>query len=399
MAWPARPLPVFISKPAPKLNICNSTERCAYCKAASSRPRTRAPAMMYACREARREALQIAKPLSTWCWELLLPVYLSRAWSKAQLQKYFDEVWYRDEMFRLTTWFNSTVDYVVLGSESVLRMSQQLGPPNHDDALQAALDPAVALMLPAYLLHQHETLETEFECLRFGLRTLYHRYLKTRDHIYICEDVTAFLFTEEGLQKAVQEGLFSGEDEDSRLVAASDIGLIKKYDALRHYNHQHTDINVIETLRIWWDTLNKWRTKRSQARNVRREGEDRVKSTSTGVPSVCFPVSGSQMLMIKMADFLMWDQGLGFGRGPEIMDLTGHLRKDHPLVQQYGFKLPDFTPVIAYQNIPRNMPDCSAMLDRLPDMRVTMPGENLPNMVLIMLRWKNCLLSLLRRSH
>lgn len=394
-----RPLPVFASKPAPKFNICNSPERCACCMAEISRPRTRAPAMMYACREARREALQIAKPLSTWCWELRLPTCLSRAWSKAQLQKYFEEVWYRDEMLRLTMWFNSTVDFVSLGSESVLRMSQQSGPPNHDDALQAALDPAVALMLPACLFQQYEILETDFEFLRFGLRTLYHRYLKNRDHIYISEAVTQFLFTEEGLQKAVQEGLFSGVDEDSRLVAANDNVLIKKYDALGLYNHQHTDINAIQTLRIWRDTLNRWRTRRSQARDIRREGEGRVGSTSTGVPSVRFPVSASQMLMINMADFLMWDQGLGFGRGSEIMDSTGHLRKDHPLVQEYGFKLPDFTPVIVYQNIPRQMPDCSAMLDRLPDMRVTMPGENLPNMMLFMLRRKNCLLSLLRRSH
>lgn len=393
MAWPTRHLTPFLSKPAPKFDICNNPQRCERCVATNFRPRNRAPAIMYACREARREALQISKPLTTWCWELWLPKSLSRSWSQAQLQHFLDEVLYRDEMLRMTTWFNPASDFVYLGSESILRMSDQVGPPNHDDVLQAALDPAIVLMLPAGLFQQDRMLEAEFEMMRFGLRSLYHRYLKPRDHVYICEGAMQFLLTDEGLQRAAQEGLFSGEDEDSRLVSASDNFLIKKYEALRVYNRQHTNINAIQTLRTWRDTLNRWHIRRSQAQNFR---QSKLRET---LPTLHLPVSGSQMLMIKLADFLMWDQGLGIGRGTEIMDLTGHLKKDHPLVQKYGFKLPNFTPVIVYQNLQRHTPDCSAMLDRLPDMRVTIPGENLPNMMLFMLRRKKCLLSLLGRSH
>lgn len=351
---------------------------------------------MYACREARLETQKIARPLSTWSWELWLPRGLSRAWSKAQLHEFWDEVCYRDEMLRTITWFNPAADFVYLGPESILRMSEQAGPPNHDDVLQAALDPALVLMLCAGLFEQSQNMEAKFEELRFGLRSLYHRYLKPRDHVYICEGVVSFLLTDEGLQKAVQEGLFSGENEESRLVAASDKVLIKKYEALGLYDRQHTNINVYQTLRTWRDSLNTWHTRRSQARQVRREGGGRVGSTSTRTnPFTQIDISRSQMLMIKIADFLMWDQGLGFGRWTEIMDLTGHLKKDHPLVQEHGFKLPDFTPVLICENIPRQRPDSSAMLDRLRDMRVAMPGENLPNMMLFMLRRKHCLMSLL----
>lgn len=399
MAWLTRPVLPFDSKPTPKFNVCNSSQGCELCKFENFRARTRAPAIMYVCREARREAQRIARPLSTWSWELELPRGLSRAWSKAQFEKFWDEVCYRDEMLRTITWFNPAADFVVLGPESILRMSEQVGPPNRDDVLQAALDPALVLMLCPTVFGQHEKLEAEFEALRFGLRSLYNQYLKPRDHIYICEGAMQFLLTDEGLKKAVQEGLFSGENEESRLVAASDKILIKKYEALRSYEHKHTNINAIQTVRTWRDNLDTWHTRRSQGRQIRRGSKGRVGWTSARtVPSIRIPMSGSQMLMIKIADFLMWDQGLGLGRWPEIMDLTGRLKKDHPLVQEHGFKLPDFTPVLVYQNIQRQRPDCSAMLDRLPDMRVAMPGENLPNMMLFMLRRKYCLLSLLGRS-
>ncbi|KAG6356114.1 hypothetical protein INS49_015499 [Diaporthe citri] len=343
MAWLPRRVIPFGSKPAPKFNICNKPQRCECCASVNFRPQTSAPAIMYACREARSETQKISRPLSTWFWELWLPRNLSRAWSKAQYQEFWEEVCYRDEMLRMITWFNPTTDQVFIGPESVLRMSEQVGPPNHDDVLQAALDPALVLMLSAGLFEEHEKLEAEFEVLRSGLRALYDRYLKPRDHIYICEAGLNFLLTDEGLQKAIQEGLFSGEDEEQRLVSASDEVLIKKYEALKLFNHKHTNINASQTLRTWRDTLNTWHTRRSQARHVRLRAEGRAGSTSSRKSaSIRVPISDSQMLMIKIADFLMWDQGLGFFRGLEIMDLTGHLKKDHPLVREHGFKLPDF---------------------------------------------------------
>lgn len=399
MAWLTRPVTPFGSKPAPKFNMCNSPQRCERCDAENFRPRTRNPAITYACREARREAQKIAMPLSTWFWELSLPKSLFRAWSKAQLQEWEYEVCYRDEMLRMITWFNPAADHIYIGSESILRMSEQVGPPNHDDVLQAALDPALVLMLSADLLEYHQRLEDEFEGRRAGLRSLYHRYLKARDHIYICEGGIDFLLTDEGLRNAVQEGLFSGEDEEQRLVASNNKVLIEKYEALKLYDHQHTNANAIQTLRTWGASLRTRHIRKSQSQHIRREAKGHINSTSSRtIPSVHTPITGSQMLMLKIADFLMWDQGLGFGRGLEIMDLSGHLKKDHPLVREHGFKLPDFTPVFSYLNLKRQRPDCSAMLDRLPDMRVAIPGENLPNMMLFMLRRKNCLSSLLRIS-
>lgn len=353
--------------------------------------------MMYACREARREVQEIARPLSKWSYELWMTSNLYPSWRSAQFAKFLDESAYRDERLRTTIWFNPAVDNVHIGTESLLLMAQQSGPLNYDDVLQAALDPALVLMLHAELFEEHDALQSEFRDMRFGLRSLYHQYLKPREHIYICEREQTFVLSDEGLQKAVQEGLFSGEDQETRLVATSDTALISKYEDLgRIYDTHHTNPTTFSTIRYWTIHFNTWFTRKLQDLKLRRKPEAPIGwATSQGVQSVHVPLSGAQLLMLKIADFLMWDRGLGFGRGTEIMDFRGHLMKDHPLVQEQGFKLPDFTPVIAYHINKRQRHDCSAMLDRLPAMRLPIPYENLPNLVLYMLEQKNSLLRLL----
>lgn len=353
--------------------------------------------MMYACREARREVQEIAGPLSKWSYELWMINNLYPAWRSAQLAKFLDESAYRDEMLRTTIWFNPAVDNIHIRTESLLLMARQSGPLNYDDVLQAALDPALVLMLHAKLFEQHDAVESEFQDMRVGLRSLYHQYLKPREHIYICEREHTFVLTDEGLQKAVQEGLFSGEDQETRLVAASDRALISRYEDLREiYDAYHTNLTTVSTIKLWVMAANEWFTKKLQDLKLRRKPEAPIGWTSSqGIQYVHVPLSGSQLLMLKIADFLMWDRGLGLARGTEVMDFTGHLKKDHPLVQEQGFKLPDFTPVIAYHINKRQRHDCSAMLDRLPGMRLPIPYENLPNLVIYMLQQKNRLLRLL----
>lgn len=269
MAWLTRIVSPFASKPAPNFTICINPQRCERCRVDLFRPRTLVPAMMYACREARREVQEIAKPLSKWYHEFWMAGKLSQSWRSAQFAKFLEESAYRDEKLRTAIWFNPAVDHVYLRTRTLVLMAQQSGPLNYDDVLQEALDPALVLMLHANLLEKHETLESEFQQRRIGLRSLYQRYLKPREHIYICEREWTFVLTDEGLQKAVQEGLFSGEDQETRLVATSDTALISKYEALeRSYDTFHTNYTTVSTIRFWTGTFSRLvyqETSRSQA--------------------------------------------------------------------------------------------------------------------------------------
>lgn len=161
-----------------------------------------------------------------------------------------------------------------------------------------------------------------------------------------------YVLTEEGWQKAFHEGLFSGHDQETRLVPANDENLIKKYEALRHYSHQHIKPSRKASFdkMVWSDQPKVWNGTQD--------------------------LSDAQVLMLQLADFLMWDMGLGYGRGGEIMEPDGHLKEYHPLVQQFDLKLPDFTPNLAFAVLKPPVADISGLLNRLPKMRAKIPEED-----------------------
>lgn len=352
MALPMRIVHAYLSKPAPQTD-CSSRQRCKVCEAYRWRPPTQAPAVMQVCREARHEILKISTPVSTWFVESALPDHLLASWSRAQTQEYLDDIMYRDEMVPMITHFSAKNDLVYVDPASLRRFSQLPGPLNHDDVFQAALNPEVTLSLCSGLFNQWNHPYDSFPLLQNGLQALYHRYLRTRKHIYIgVNGMPPYVLTEEGWQKAIHEGLFSGHSEETRLVDANDKDLIKKYEALRHYSLQHIKPSrkISFEQMLWSDQPQVW----------------------NGIQNL----SKAQVLMLQLADFLMWDMGLGYGRGGEIMGPDGHLKENHPLVQQFDLRLPDFTPNLAFKVLEPPVADISGLLNRLPKMRVKIPEED-----------------------
>ncbi|KAK2603053.1 hypothetical protein N8I77_009537 [Diaporthe amygdali] len=270
--------------------------------------------------------------------------------------------------------------------ESIIRLSTVSGPFNYDDVFQAALDPATTFLLDANLLDAWVEPEDGFRSMQNGLRSLYDRYLKTRDHIYICVGGSPILmYTKEGRRRAVREGLFSGDDEELRSVPVNDKALIKKYEASRHDCHRHirpsNRLNLSDNL--WHDDTNRWHARRK----VKWEQSWSGRWISNRLIPSRENLSDAQLVMLQIADFLMWDKGLGYGKGEEIMELDGHLKKDHPLVQEHQFRLPEFTPVLVFETMTQEMGDCSIMLDRLPSMRPKYPEEDSSRARLFLRRW------------
>lgn len=352
MAWPMRIVYPYLSKPAPRSD-CSSRQRCKVCDAYSWKRPASVPAVMQACREARHEIQKISKPVSTWLVESALSDHLSTSWSRAQTQEFLDNVMYRDEMVPMITQFNAKKDMVYIDPASIRRFSQIPGPLNHDDVFQAALDPEVTLSLCAGFFNQWGHPYDAFSLCQNGLRALYHRYLRPRKHIYIgVNGMPPYVLTEEGWQKAIHEGLFSGDSMETRFISANDKDLIRKYEALRHYSFQHTQSSRKNHFEEWL-----W----------------------SGPPQVWNGIqnlSECQVLMLQLADFLMWDMGLGYGRGGEIMEPDGHLKENHPLVQNFDLRLPDFTPDLAFAVLEPSVVDMSGLLKRLPKMRVKIPEED-----------------------
>lgn len=375
MALPRRTIYAYLSKPAPRLD-CRSRQHCKVCQAYNWKPPARVPAVMQACREARQEILRITTPLSMWLVEGVLPDHLLASWSRTQQQEFLEENIYRDEMIPVITHFNAKADFIYLDPASIRRFSELPGPLNHDDVFQAALDPGVTLSICTGLFeHCGEDPHDAFQSVQNGLRALYHRYLRTRRHIYIgVNAMPPFVLTEEGWQKAIREGLFSGQSEETRLVPANDENLIRKYEALRHHSHQHIQPSRKDTFDecVWSDQRRVW----------------------NGIQNL----SDAQVLMLQLADFLMWDRGLGYGRGGEIMEPDGHLKEYHPLVQQFDLKLPDFTPALAFAVLKPPVADISGLYNRLPKMRVKMPEEDSSRVRLFLRRRVNKFLGRWGRS-
>lgn len=337
---------------------CQSNPRCEHCHAIFSRPPVRCPGVMQACREARLETRKISRPLSMWhfgeCQHASLQHESSS--SDAQPEVIPPHLIYRKGMLRITSWFNAASDMVIFDEDSIKRFSDNPGPPNRDDVFQAALDPRINLIFSVEFFNKWLTPGDAFHSLRKGLQALYHWYLKPRKNIYLAVGgLPTFVLTEDGHHKATHEGLFSGNDSEMRLVAPDDEVLIKKYEALRHDCHEHTkpEFDCGYDHLLWSGKPNLWQNRR-QTKYIRwGKWEDDV--YYDWIKNRIHPprenLRDGELFMLQIADFLMWDLGLGPDKGDEIMDLDGHLKKDHPLVQEHQLSLPDFTPVFVYERL------------------------------------------------
>lgn len=392
MAWPMRLVRAYVSNPLPQFH-CRGQQPCEVCEARSWTPPVRAPTVMQACREARLETKSFSKPLSTW---ILQVTPIESSIGRPQGLEFLGGWAQRAKMIPMVTPFNTDTDLIFFESESILCFSKFPGPLNHNDVFQVALDPEMPLMLDGHLFDTWNTPIEAYGPLLDGIRALYHYYLKSRKHIYIgVGGIMTFVLTEEGWQKAIREGLFSGHSEEARIILVDDKILIEKYQDLRYYCLQHTERSRRRSL----DRSNiLFNGKPNIWHNLRRENYtdwDSVRYSrwiSSRLNASRENLSDAQLFMLQIADFLMWDQGLGHSKGEEIMDYDGHLKKYHPLVQEHGFKLPDFTAVVSFQAIKVPTRDCRVFLDRLPQMRPEFPEEDSPRWRLSLRRHLNTLL-------
>ncbi|KAH8775323.1 hypothetical protein F5883DRAFT_701443 [Diaporthe sp. PMI_573] len=147
---------------------------------------------------------------------------LNPSMSHAQRSEFQQKMIEREEMLPLVTHFNANTDVVVLCENSFYRFSQLPGPPNHNDVLQAALDPELPVLLCGEFFEEWDAPGDAYDVMLSGLQALYHRYPKTRTRIYIdVGGLLTFVLTEEGWEKAIREGLFSGHYEDICVVDVS----------------------------------------------------------------------------------------------------------------------------------------------------------------------------------
>lgn len=356
---------------------------------------------MHACREARYEIRKHMRPLCSWLVESALPDHLMASWSRAQRTHFWENVIYSDEMVPVVTWFNPKNDFIKLDLASIRRSSQILGPPNHNDVFQAAFDPEITLAIWPNLFDGWNHPEHAFVYLRNGLQTLVYGYLRPRKHFYFgIGGMPVFILTEEGRQKAFHGGLFSGSGGETRIVPATDEVLIRKYEALRHHNHQHIKPSRRYNFdqKVWSGKLDSWHDRH----NIKFKNWDDAKY-SQWISNRLFPsrenIPEVQFFMLQLADFVMWDMGLGYGRGEEIMELDGHLKENHPLVQQLGLSLPECTPVLVFAEEHKPLEaDCSVLFNRLPQMRAKIPEEDSSRGRLFLRRYWNNLLKRWGRS-
>lgn len=208
-----------------------------------------------------------------------------------------------------------------------------------------------------------------------------------------------YVLTDEGWQKAIHEGLFSGHYEETRLVPLNDEVLIRKYEALRHHCHQHIKPSRRPNMDyfLWCGKTHAWQdTRLSKFKHLDDAKYSRFISNRLVASRANLP--DAQVFMLQIADFLMCDIGLGYGRGEEIMELDGHLKQDHPLVEQLDLRLPDFTPVLLFEARKPPVPDISVLLNRLPQMRTKIPEEDSSRGRLFLRRWGNNFLKRWGRS-
>lgn len=360
MAWPMRLVRAYVSKPLPQFH-CRGQQPCHVCEACSWTPPVRAPTVMQACREARLETQSFSKPLSTW---ILLVEPIEFSIDYVERLEFLGGWAHRAKMVPVVTPFNTDTDLIFFESESILCLSKFTGPPSHNDVFQVALNPEMPLMLDGHLFDTWDTPLEAYVTLLNGIRALYHYYLRNRKHIYIgVGGVMTFVLTEEGWQKAVREGLFSGHYEEARIIPVDDKVLIEKYQDLRYHCLQHTERSRRRSLDrsniLFNGNPNVWHNWR-QENYTDWDSVTYSRWISSRLSASRENLSDAQLLMLQIADFLMWDKGLGHGRGEEIMDLDGHLKKYHPLVQEHGFKLPEFTAVVSFQAIKVPTRNCSS---------------------------------------
>ncbi|KUI61074.1 hypothetical protein VP1G_08254 [Cytospora mali] len=231
---------------------------------------------------------------------------------------------------------------------SLLNATRYHGPVNHGDVLNEALDPEAAIMVDMFIFYGCTTREEENRILNL----LYHRYLKTRDHVYLEFDTYPLELSEEAWRQALEWDLLRKYEGQSHLVSLDDRDTLDKYLTLWQLARpDHRNIAMIRLSLLQKYTLMRLsRVYLSEAaprwppawHRVEREG-----------------LTDLQIFMLRLVDFLMESHGIAdvdSGRGEEIIGPDGRIMKDHPLVKQAQLRLPEFHVMVVFEVAARSRP-------------------------------------------
>lgn len=301
------------------------------------------PPIAGACREALLVVKELGSMVTAWdatkerrCWEI---------WARSETE---DIAWPEDVPDEtdmcIRTWFSSTLDTLVFDPTDSTIPYWGDGYLRHDfiDFVRMGMSPATCLVV-------HNDLSF---CTSGYLEDLYHKYLKHRQEILVAIAEFELVFKEKAWDIATGLNMSSLAGNRTQVIRLDDTAALAKclklwehccHDETRHsYSNRHHDFG--EWLEMALDEDKRagggmWRRAYTAWVVENRACEGRL-------------VSPEAYFLLRVADKIISGHdsirksGRGcWRRGHEVMDDTGRLKKDHPLVRELDIKLPRVIPV------------------------------------------------------
>lgn len=293
-----------------------------------SKTRVPYPTIAFAC----HEAFLVMKELGS----------MVTAWNSSSLRLFeFDRSPATiDPSIYMRTWFSPKLDVIVLDPEDLI-MLEILGEAARCDLLDICRSPTTSLIVPGDGF--------SYESRAFIL--MYERYLKTRDTVFL---------------NIAEHGLTPKFEAWDKLIDLRTLRKTRTMDLIR----LDDTAAIVKYLKLWEhycqvDTVNLFTGKYCNFGTWIKMATDEEKGVHTSEYMSTYKawmvedgayvehsVTPKARFLLGLADRIMSDRIMsGYGsqpnarRGHEIMDYSGKLKDDHPLVRELDIKLPDVIPV------------------------------------------------------
>lgn len=301
------------------------------------------PPMSRACREALLVVKEFGSMVTAWnwikdrrCWEILMR-------SETEEIPWPEDVPNETEMC-IRTWFSSKLDTLVLNPKDCMIPYWGDDYYQHDfiDFIGIGLSPTTCLVV-------HNDLSS---CGSEYLENLYDNYLKHRQEILLGIGDFKLVFKDKAWDIAARLNMSYSAGNQTQVIRLDDTAALAKclklwehcchFETPRSYLNRHHDFGEWLDMAIdkdkrggggrWQRTYMAWVVEN-------RAYEERL-------------VSPEAYFLLRVVDIVIsrhesiWKTGRGREhRGHEVMDDTGRLKNDHPLVRELDIKLPRVIPV------------------------------------------------------
>lgn len=280
--------------------------------------------------------------ISLVCHEALLVVEESgsmvTAWDRDKLRSTIGgEPITNDTDLYIRTWLSSKLDTFFLNFNEI-RVPKILEDASHRcDLVDIRRSPNTRLVVPN-------------SPARWGPRLVnqvYQKYLKGRQDVLLSIGAFELVLKKEAWDNDVASQLLGAVGTGTRVIHLDDTAALRKYFKLWEHCCQ------VETRRSWYTRHSDFETWLKMATDEGKGGETRGwmrKYKAWIVERQGYekrPVAPEVYFTLRIADHLIAGHGLRPNprRGHEIVDSTGRLKEDHPLVRNLDIKLPEVVPV------------------------------------------------------